>query len=215
MPAIQAECTARILRRSTAVSADDQVDAASDEPETQDQAAHDDHLVGTGVHPGPNLARTPGSGRAGNRRRSPWPGRTTKPGRRTQPARGSSPSWRARPRPWWPRPRGSGPRAAGWCQAHREPWGHGVHLRLPLRRLLRRLRPPHPAAVPDRDRDQAAPTAIFTASWARDGAVRLGGSLPGPSTVTVTTIASDTSHPSTRRCPFAPALGGHHHGECR
>ena len=55
-----------------------------------------------------------------------------------------------------------------------------------------------------------APMAIFTASWARDGAVfDSGGLLPVPSTVTVTTIASDTSHPNTKAAPLrTPRLEG-------
>ena len=38
-------------------SGDNQVDTLPDEPETEDQAAHDDHLVGVGVHPGPGLGQ--------------------------------------------------------------------------------------------------------------------------------------------------------------
>ena len=55
-----------------------------------------------------------------------------------------------------------------------------------------------------------APIAIFTASSARDGAVfGSGGLLPVASTVTVTTIASDTSHPNTKAAPFrTPRLEG-------
>ena len=62
-----------------------------------------------------------------------------------------------------------------------------------------------------------APMAIFTASAARDGAVfGSGGLLPVPSTVTVTTIASDTSHPNTKAAPFrTPRLEGSTTGECR
>jgi hypothetical protein len=52
---------------------------------------------------------------------------------------------------------GGGARAdqGPWLQcrakAHGEPRGHVVHAGLPLRRLLRLLRPPHPAALPDRE----------------------------------------------------------------
>ena len=45
--------------------------------------------------------------------------------------------------------------------------------------------------------------AIFTASWASEGAVLgLGGLLPVASTVTVTTIARHASHPNTKAAPF-------------
>src|SRR5690242_5450058 len=45
--------------------------------------------------------------------------------------------------------------------------------------------------------------AIFTASAATEGTVAgLGGLLPVASTVTVTTIARDTSHPKTYAAPF-------------
>ena len=54
------------------------------------------------------------------------------------------------------------------------------------------------------------PIAIFTASCAREGAVfGLGGLLPVASTVTATTIASDTSHPNTNPAPLtAPRCEG-------
>ena len=43
----------------------------------------------------------------------------------------------------------------------------------------------------------------------------LGGLLPVASTVTATTIASDTSHPNTNAAPLThAALGGQHHDEC-
>ena len=55
-----------------------------------------------------------------------------------------------------------------------------------------------------------APIAIFTARDASDGAVfGLGGLLPVASTVTVTTMARDTSHPNTNAAPFLrPRLEG-------
>ena len=43
------------------------------------------------------------------------------------------------------------------CKAHGEPRGHVVYVRLPLRWLLRLLRPLHPAALPDRNRDKTDP----------------------------------------------------------
>ena len=59
---------------------------------------------------------------------------------------------------------------------------------------------------------RTTPIAIFTASAASEGAVfGLGGLLPVASTVTVTTMARDTSHPNTKAAPFrTPALGGQH-----
>src|SRR4051794_6344980 len=57
---------------------------------------------------------------------------------------------------------------------------------------------------------RATPIAIFTARDAREGAVfGLGGLLPVASTVTVTTIARDTSHPNTNAAPLrTPRLEG-------
>ena len=57
---------------------------------------------------------------------------------------------------------------------------------------------------------RTTPIAIFTARDAREGAVfGLGGLLPVASTVTVTTIARDTSHPNTNAAPFrTPRLEG-------
>ena len=54
------------------------------------------------------------------------------------------------------------------------------------------------------------PRAIFTARSASDGAVfGSGGLLPVASTVTVTTIARDASHPNTNAAPFrTPRLEG-------
>ena len=55
-----------------------------------------------------------------------------------------------------------------------------------------------------------APRAILTASDASEGAVfGLGGLLPVASTVAVTTMARDTSHPNTNAAPFlTPRLEG-------
>ena len=52
--------------------------------------------------------------------------------------------------------------------------------------------------------------AIFTANDASDGAVfGLGGLLPVASTVTVTTMASETSQPNRNAAPFlTPCLEG-------
>ena len=48
-----------------------------------------------------------------------------------------------------------------------------------------------------------APIAIFAASAPSEGAVfGLGGLLPVASTVTVTTMARDTSHPNVHAAPF-------------
>src|SRR5215469_10983049 len=57
---------------------------------------------------------------------------------------------------------------------------------------------------------RTAPSAILTASAASVGAVfGLGGLLPVASTVTVTTMASDTSHPNTNAAPLrTPPLEG-------
>src|SRR5215471_3149440 len=57
---------------------------------------------------------------------------------------------------------------------------------------------------------RTVPSAIFTASAASDGAVLgLGGLLPVASTVIVTTMASDTSHPNTNAAPLrTPPLEG-------
>src|SRR6516164_6084233 len=57
---------------------------------------------------------------------------------------------------------------------------------------------------------RTAPRAILAASAASDGAVLgLGGLLPVASTVTVTTIARDTSHPNTNAAPLTvPRLEG-------
>src|SRR5215471_133181 len=57
---------------------------------------------------------------------------------------------------------------------------------------------------------RTVPSAIFTASDASDGAVLgLGGLLPVASTVIVTTMASDTSHPNTNAAPLrTPPLEG-------
>src|SRR5215471_4967104 len=57
---------------------------------------------------------------------------------------------------------------------------------------------------------RTAPSALFTASAASEGTVLgLGGLLPVASTVTVTTMARDTSHPNTKAAPFrAPRLDG-------
>src|ERR1700750_903531 len=57
---------------------------------------------------------------------------------------------------------------------------------------------------------RTAPSAIFTASAASEGAVlRLGGLLPVARTVIVTTMARDTSHPNTKAAPFrVPCLEG-------
>src|ERR1700722_8499356 len=54
------------------------------------------------------------------------------------------------------------------------------------------------------------PRTILTASAASDGAVAgLGGLLPVARTVTVTTTASDTSHPRTKAAPLsAPRRDG-------
>src|SRR5215470_20263159 len=50
---------------------------------------------------------------------------------------------------------------------------------------------------------KTAPSRILTTSDANDGAVfGLGGLLPVASTVIVTTMASDTSHPNTKAAPF-------------
>jgi len=50
---------------------------------------------------------------------------------------------------------------------------------------------------------RTAPSAIFTASAASEGTVLgLGGLLPVATTVTVTTMARDTSHPNTKAAPF-------------
>src|SRR5690349_24116035 len=50
---------------------------------------------------------------------------------------------------------------------------------------------------------RTAPSAIFTASAASEGAVLgLGGLLPVATTVIVTTMARDTSHPNTKPAPF-------------
>src|SRR5215475_13415453 len=57
---------------------------------------------------------------------------------------------------------------------------------------------------------RTAPSAILTASDASDGAVLgLGGLLPVASTVIVTTMPRDTSHPNTNAAPLrAPPLEG-------
>src|ERR1700754_1617121 len=57
---------------------------------------------------------------------------------------------------------------------------------------------------------RTTPMAIFTARDAREGTVfGLGGLLPVASTVIVTTIAGDTSHPNTNSAPLrTPRLEG-------
>src|SRR4029077_7877357 len=57
---------------------------------------------------------------------------------------------------------------------------------------------------------RTTPMAIFTARDAREGTVfGLGGLLPVASTVIVTTIARDTSHPNTNAAPLrTPRLEG-------
>jgi hypothetical protein len=57
---------------------------------------------------------------------------------------------------------------------------------------------------------RTAPIAILTASAASEGAVfGLGGLLPVASTVTATTVASNTSHPNKKAAPFrAPRSEG-------
>jgi hypothetical protein len=70
-------------------------------------------------------------------------------------------------------------------------------------RLLRRLRPSHLPAVPDRDHQQEDPDGdLYRQRGERGVRVRLGGLLPVASTVIVTTTARDTSHPNTTAAPL-------------
>ena len=88
-------------------------------------------------------------------------------------------------------------------QAQGEPRGHAVHVRLPFRGLLRRLGPSSGPMRRTAITTRTAPSAIFTASAASEGTVLgLGGLLPVATTVTVTTMARDTSHPNTKAAPF-------------
>ena len=60
-----------------------------------------------------------------------------------------------------------------------------------------------PAPLPDRERDQARPDGDLGRQRASEGAVfGVGGLLPVASTVTVTTMARDTSHPNRHAAPF-------------
>ena len=64
-------------------------------------------------------------------------------------------------------------------------------------------RPILQAAAGSRAATRPAPMAIFAASAPSEGAVfGSGGLLPVASTVTVTTMARDTSHPNVHAAPF-------------
>ncbi len=121
------------------------------------------------------------------------------------------PSWTAWPPPRWPRPGRSAPRAAasgpgpwrttGTC-CPRAPATWAASWAAWAGRLARMCR----TAIMTR----TTPSTILIASPASDGAVAgLGGSLPVAVTVTVTTMARDTSQPNTNAAPLrAPRLEG-------
>ena len=101
----------------------------------------------------------------------------------------------------------------GWSVAPRVMANDGddvVYVQLPLRRLLRLLGWSHPTPLPDRECDKARADSDLGRERSGSGnRVRLVGLVPVASTVTVTTMARDTSNPDVHAAPFrAPRFEG-------